>query len=192
MENKKYDNEKISEIDNSLEDIESSIIKQNVINELNFSFRAVLSYGTANELIPNGQFIIKDIVKDKTTNSQNLILEQIDSPSINLIVPRHVFVQFVEMAVKNSKNLNVSEGNPVYSVNKIEESAASRLLLDKSLTDLQESQVLPLEENKIILLRDDKEETANYSLCPIYIEPLQKYLEKERYNNSKENDGREI
>ena len=87
---------------------------------------------------------------------------------------------FPEIPFDNSKDLNLPDGIPQHYVSKLEKHAALKVLLDETLTNLQEAQVLPLEDNDIVLLRNGEPETANYSICPIYTEPLQKYIiEKE-------------
>lgn len=172
--------------------------KQKFIEQLNRNFRTVLSYGEDKGLVPNGEFIVKDIKeyelppeyasKMSEFEFTNLILAKIEDENVQIVLPMITFLrEYSDAATRNADRLAI-DTNLNLSLKDIERLAEEKVLNDETLQELVEAETLTLNESGAEYVINGELQSSNYSICPV---DLGKYRERIREkSNQKENKGR--
>lgn len=141
--------------------------KQSLINDLNSQFKTILSYETNNDITSVGQFIFKDVITtSEEYSTPQVVLQKIDNPNTQIIMPKILINQYIETALANGSQLDVFNGDSI-SFDKVESQLSSNLINSDSI---QSNNTISLEQNNIVFIKDGEySDSTNLVLCPIAV-----------------------
>ena len=170
--------------------------KEKLIEQLNTNYRTILSYGKK-DLVPMGEFIVKDIEFDTisgefeniemTKNTSRIILRKVDDENVEINLPLVEFLsKYIKMAEANSEKTELG-ANLYKTLSDVQREATQKVLADDSLRNLVEVATLEMDKIDAQYLINGEIQSSNYSICPI---DLGKYRERIRERTFDENDDK--